>query len=80
MRILTTIPHPKYRIVVYTTEQHFYIEIEAGPMKQCFKIPKDKAPRQEDVKKWLDEEFLQRAYTIFEDMYRNHTDSINRNL
>jgi hypothetical protein len=80
MRIHATIPHPKYRIVVYSQENHFYIEIEAGPMKQCYKLPKERASNIGDIQKWLDEDFLQRAHSIFENMYINHKDSINRNL
>lgn len=80
MRILATIPHPQYRIVVYTLDTHFYIEIEAGPMKQCYKLPKEKAGSLEGIKKWLDEDFLQRANSIFESMYLNHKDSIDKNL
>lgn len=80
MRILAIIPHPKYRIVAYTLDSHFYIEIEAGPMKQCYKLPKNKANNLEEIKKWLDSSFLDEVQSHFEKMYLSHKDSMDRNL
>lgn len=41
MRIVETWDYPLFKVVVYSQELHFYVEIEAGPMKQCLKVPKD---------------------------------------
>lgn len=80
MRIVATLPHPKFKVVLYTQEQHWYIEIETGPMKQCFKIPKARAASQADVQNWLDQEFSEETYKIFEAMYTNYKASADRNL
>lgn len=80
MRVVTQIPHPDFKITVFGTERYYYIEIEAGPMKQAYKLPKDKAPGLEAVQKWLSEEFLKEVHSIFESMYRNHLGSIKGNL
>lgn len=80
MRILANIPHPKYRIVAYTLDNHYYIEIEAGPMKQCYKLPKSKAESLEDIQKWLDPKFLEEVQSHFEKMYLSHKGSMDRNF
>lgn len=80
MRLVETIPHPKLKIVVYALEYHFYIEIEAGPMKQCYKLPKEKAENVAAVRKWLDEEFLNEVYKGFESMYTSHKNAMARNF
>lgn len=80
MRIVGPIPHPKFKVMLYAQEQHWYIEIETGPMKQCFKIPKSKAASQARVQQWLDQEFSDEAYRLFEAMYLNYKSSAERNF
>jgi hypothetical protein len=80
MRIVGPLSHPKFKVVLYALEQHWYVEIETGPMKQCFKIPKARASSQAEVQKWLDQEFSEEAYRIFEAMYKNYKASADRNL
>lgn len=80
MRVLGHIPHPTFKITAYSLEKYYYIEIEAGPMKQCYKLHQETTPGMGGIQKWLDEEFTSRLQPIFEDMYRNHKASINRNL
>lgn len=80
MRILGTIPHPTFKIVAYTLDRHFYVEIEAGPMKQCYKLHKEQAEGLEGIKKWLDDDFMKHLQTTFEIMYKKHKGSIDRNF
>lgn len=80
MRSVGRIPHPKFRIEVYSQEQYFYVEIEAGPMKQCYKFSKDQVANLDVVQKVLDEDFLTRCYTRFEDMYTTQKEALTRNL
>lgn len=80
MRVVTQIPHPDFKITVFGTEQYYYTEIEAGPMKQAYKLPKDKAENIAAVQKWLSDDFLKQVHRIFEEMYQNHLKSIKSNL
>ncbi len=80
MRIVGPLSHPKFKVMLYSQEHHWYVEIETGPMKQCFKVPKARAASQAEVQKWLDQEFSKEAYRIFEAMYRNYKASADRNL
>jgi len=78
MRVLGDIPHPTFKIVAFTLEKHYYVEIEAGPMKQCYKLHKESTDGLEGIKKWLDAEFLQQVQKTFETMYGNHSAAIKR--
>lgn len=78
MRLLGQIPHPGFKIVAYTLERHYYIEIEAGPMKQCYKLHKETTNGLEGIKQWLDADFLIEVQHIFEKMYSNHMAAIKR--
>lgn len=81
MRVLGHIPHSKFQITAYSlNEKFFYVEIEAGPMKQCFKLHKERVVNLEGIKKWLDEEFLQTAHSHFESMYLSYDSSMKRNF
>ncbi|MGB0178268.1 MAG: hypothetical protein ACPF9D_13970 [Owenweeksia sp.] len=80
MRVLGTIPHPHFKIVAYTLDQHFYVEIEAGPMKQCHKLHKEQVNNLEGIRKWLDQTFMDETYKLFEQMYTASQNSLKRNL
>ncbi len=80
MRAVAQIPHQDFKITVFGTDHYYYVEIEAGPMKQAYKLPKDKAPNIDAVQKWLNSGFLEETHRIFELMYTNHISSIREQL
>ncbi|MBI1315617.1 hypothetical protein GC167_01990 [bacterium] len=69
MRILGRIPHAVFHIVVYETERHYYVEIEVGPMKQCFKFPKESVAGIPGIQALLDDEFERGLEARFDQMY-----------
>jgi hypothetical protein len=69
MRIVEQINHSTFRIVLYTTQTHYIVELEAGPMRQAYKYDKDKFPDAPSVKKTLTQEWLEELRVIFNDMY-----------
>ncbi|MDG1881959.1 MAG: hypothetical protein P8I92_06670 [Schleiferiaceae bacterium] len=69
MRIVEQINHSTFRIVLYTTQTHYIVELEAGPMRQAYKYDKDKFPDVPSVKKTLTQEWLEELRVIFNDMY-----------
>lgn len=71
MRIAESWKTPQFRIVIYTMETSWYVEFEAGPMKQGYKFNKEKYPALVDVKAALSESFLAEVYTHFESMYKS---------
>lgn len=79
MRLVEVIPHPHFKICVYALEIHFYIEIEAGPMKQCFKFSKDLISSEKGgLHVLLDEEFFSQTKKQFDSMHQNFKDALLR--
>jgi hypothetical protein len=69
MRIAESYTTPQYRVVIYTLETAWYVEFEAGPMKQGYKFNKEKYPALADVKNALSETFLGDVYAHFNAMF-----------
>ncbi|MFT7114206.1 MAG: hypothetical protein ACI8P7_000989 [Candidatus Azotimanducaceae bacterium] len=70
MRIVDSIPHPKFRISVYSLNEKFMVEVEAGPMKQGFKFDQD-IGGVENVKAVFDAAFLDQIHDTFNTMFVN---------
>jgi hypothetical protein len=70
MRIADAWNTPQYRVVIYTLENNWYVEFEAGPMKQGYKMSKEKWPNLQSVKEALSVDFLTDVYARFESMYQ----------
>lgn len=69
MRIADTILSPRFKTVIYTLENHWYVEFEAGPMKQGYKLSKEKYPALGDVHQVLSVSFLDGVYQQFNQMF-----------
>lgn len=69
MRIIGTLPHPRFRIVVYELDKHLYVELEAGPMKQGYKWPKARINSLGAVQTAMNEAFLKAVEDRFNAMY-----------
>ena len=80
MRVIGSIPHSRFKITAYSLEKYFYVEIEAGPMKQCYKLHRETTNGMEGIRKWLSEGFLEEVQRIFEAMYTNHQRALKQNL
>ena len=71
MRIADSWNTPQYRVVIYTLETAWYVEFEAGPMKQGYKFSKEKWFGLQQVKEALTVDFLTEVYGSFENMYKS---------
>jgi hypothetical protein len=69
MRIVDTLPHPHFKITIFGTDLYYYVEIEAGPMKQAYKFSKDRTENLEQLKGCLNENFLKQVHATFNQMY-----------
>jgi hypothetical protein len=72
MRQVGSIAHNKFKIVVYATEQYFYVEAEAGPMKQCFKFLKDDVTNLGELEMLFTTKFKDDIYETFNSMFVNY--------
>ncbi|MCH8547215.1 MAG: hypothetical protein LAT54_10825 [Cryomorphaceae bacterium] len=78
MRVADTIAHPSMRIIIYTLEKHFYVEYEAGPMKQGFRFSKEQMGSLEGLKKIVNQSFHEQVETRFHDMHKQAMNAVQR--
>ena len=71
MRIAETWNTPQYRVFIYTMDAHWYVEFEAGPMKQGYKFSKEKFASLADMKDALTESFFTEVYEHFNSMFHS---------
>lgn len=79
MRLVEVIAHPLFNISVYSLELNYYIEIQAGPMKQCFKFSKELVSAEKGgLRALLDEEFFYQVKVQFDNMHQNFKNALQR--
>ncbi|MFC6998323.1 hypothetical protein [Rufibacter roseus] len=72
MRVVADIPHPEIKITLLAWNGKYLIKLELGPFEQTYKVNElDVTGGDEEVKKWLDEEFLQQSIELFLTMRNN---------
>lgn len=79
MRILAELPHPEFKISIFTMNQKFIIKIEQGTLEQTYKLNEvDLVDGLNDVFKLLDEPFLKHVRSNFTAMRTAFIDAYNR--
>lgn len=69
MRVVGTIPFPHFKVTIFSLDASWYVECEAGPMKQGYKFPKEKIADQQALQLLLNEKFLEKVRQHFNAMY-----------
>ena len=70
MRIAGYIQDPKFRITVFTLDDKYMIQLEAGPMIQSFKISKEEITGLEEIEKLVKSDKLYtQIYENFNNLY-----------
>jgi hypothetical protein len=71
MRVVGEIAHPEIKITIFHWNNRYLIKLEAGPFEQTFKIEEYDLTSEEDVKKVVNEEFIQQAIVRFNEMAKS---------
>lgn len=69
MRIIGSIYHPSITISIFSMNDKYQVKFEAGPMEQIFKLTHSEVNGVEGIKKFVDEEFLNKITERFNEMY-----------
>lgn len=69
MRIIGYIPHEKITITVFSMNDKYQVQFEAGPMIQTFKLLHSEVDGLEGIKKMLDEGFMTQLLERFNAMF-----------
>ncbi|UOE52701.1 hypothetical protein MTO98_16655 [Mucilaginibacter sp. SMC90] len=79
MRIIAELPHPDFKISILNMNNKFIVKIEQGSLEQSYKIPEmDLTDGVNSVFELLDEEFLKKIATRFNDMRVDYKDAYFR--
>ncbi|HYG20802.1 MAG TPA: hypothetical protein VD816_17815 [Ohtaekwangia sp.] len=78
MRVVGEIPHPACKITIFAWNNRYLIKLETGMLEQTFKVNQYDLAGEEDLKKVVDEAFIQEALGRFEDMARSLNQAVDR--
>lgn len=68
MRLVEEIPHPDCKITIFHWNNRYLIKLESGPFEQTFKISELDLTSERDLRKILNEDFIDQAMARFSDM------------
>jgi len=77
MRVVGEIPHPELKITIFHWNNRYLIKIEAGLFEQTFKVPEYDVSSEEEVKKLVDDNFINAALDRFNLMAESLHQSLN---
>lgn len=69
MRIIDSIPHPSITISIFQMNDKYLVKFEAGPMEQIYKFTIEEAKSVENLKKIINEDFIEKCRARFNDMF-----------
>ena len=79
MRVIAELPHPEFKITIFSMNQKFIVKIEKGILEQSYKLAEmDLTDGVNSVFEILDEEFLKGAAARFIDMGKDFKDAYYR--
>ena len=79
MRIIAELPHPEFKISIFSMNQKFIVKIEKGVFEQSYKIPEmDLTDGVNSVFELLDETFLTTVAVRFVEMNKDFKETYFR--
>ena len=78
MRIVGEIPHPELKITIFHWNNRYLIKLEAGLFEQTYKIPEYDVASEAELKKLVDEAFIESALKRFNEMAESLQNSMKK--
>ena len=69
MRIIDSIPHYSMTISIFQMNDKYQVKFEAGPMEQIFKFFVEEVKGVENLKKLINEDFIEKTRLRFNEMF-----------
>jgi hypothetical protein len=69
MRIIDSIPHPSITISIFQMNDKYLVKFEAGPMEQVFKFSIDEVKSVDNLKKIINDNFIETCRARFNEMF-----------
>jgi predicted secreted protein len=76
MRVVGEIAHPELKITIFHWYNRYLIKLEAGLLEQTFKIHEYDVTSEEDLKKVVNEDFINAAIARFNEMAESLQNSL----
>jgi hypothetical protein len=77
MRIVKDIPHPRFKITVYSWNNKYIIKIEDAHLEQVYKIDEHQVSGLAEIEAMMSKEFLLTALKRFSEMSEDFRDAWN---
>ncbi|MBA3680464.1 MAG: hypothetical protein H0W73_04770 [Bacteroidetes bacterium] len=74
MRIIDSIPHHSMTISIFQMNDKYQVRFEAGPMEQLFKFSVTEVKGVDNLKKLINEDFIEKTRLRFNDMFMQMKD------
>ena len=78
MRIVKEIPHPRFKITIFSWNGKYIIKIEIDQYEQVYKISEMDVMGIEELERMVDEDFLQGAMDRFLTMRTDFSEAFKR--
>ena len=79
MRAIAELPHPDFRVTIFSMNQKFIIKFEQGSLEQVYKIAEaDVTGGVDGVFQLIDDEFTESVSKRFDEMRRSCVDAYKR--
>ncbi len=78
MRVVSEIPHPRYKITIHQYNGKYMVKIELGTFEQIYKIDEQSVTGPQDVEKMVTESLLSNALKRFIEMRSDWEASFNQ--
>lgn len=79
MRVVAELPHPEFKITIFSMNQKFIVKMERGTLEQTYKVPEmDLTDGVNSVFELLDDEFLNTVTARFAEMGKDYKDAFYR--
>lgn len=77
MRLISDIPHERYKIQIFNYNSKYIVKIELGQFEQVYKINELDVTGLDDLKKMINENLLSNALKRFVEMRSDWSNSFN---
>lgn len=78
MRIVKEIPHPRFKIIIFSWNGKYIIKIEDAHLEQIFKIPESELLGFEELEAMLSTPFLLKCLERFVEMGRDFNEAFRQ--
>lgn len=76
MRVIGVHPYPHFKVTIYQMERWWYVECEAGPMKQGYRFNKDEVTDLPALQTILNGSFLEKVRGHFNAMFPDYREAL----